>query len=66
MASKDKRKYADKYPFVIDCYERGISTYDIAKITGIPTTTVLRMLHDKGVELRKAGIPRGTKKRKNI
>ena len=64
MGPKGYRKYADKYPFIIESYERGLTIIEIGKITGIHHNTVLRMLHEKGVDVRKVGQSVGHKRKK--
>jgi len=64
MPTKGTCKYADKIPFMIDCYNRGLGTVEIAKLLGVSRSNIMRILREKGVDIRKTGNPKGTVRRK--
>lgn len=59
MPSKGQRKYADRIPFIVEAYQRGVPIEEIEIITEISDTTITRILKEKGIDIRRRGRPTG-------
>lgn len=65
MGAKGYNKWANYVPLILEMYEdRYMSVEDITKITGVPSSTVSRILKNKGIDPRSQGYPKGRKKKK--